>query len=61
MGIMRNIKGYKRHSLQTVKLSQWTQTAVQIVLNLPNLPFFAMLLTKAGDGETIPGPTTLNK
>ena len=27
--------GSKRHSLRAVKLSQWSQTAVQIVLNLP--------------------------
>ena len=69
--------GSKRHSLQAVELSQRTQAAVQIVSNLPapsnggpNLPFFghagnadplALLLTKAGDVETNPGPTTLNK
>ena len=27
--------GSKRHSLQAVELSQWTQAAVQIVSNLP--------------------------
>ena len=27
--------GSKQHSLQAVELSQWTQAAVQIVLNLP--------------------------
>ena len=65
--------GSKRHSIQAVELSQRTQTAVQIVSNLLDLPFFwpcrscgpagwlALLLTKAGDVETNPGPTTLNK
>ena len=67
--------GSKRHSLQAVELSQWTQAAVQIVSNLPapssggpiyrflgmQTGWLALLLTKAGDVETIPGPTTLNK
>ena len=64
--------GSKRHSLQAVELLQRTQVAVQIVSNLPwgpDLPFWAcgpagwmaLLLTKAGDVETNPGPTTLNK
>ena len=58
-----------------MELSQRTQAAVQIVSNLPapqqrwpDLPFFGhaghadpLLLTKAGDVETNPGPTTLNK
>ena len=30
-----SIAGSKRHSLQAVELSQWTQAAVQIVSNLP--------------------------
>ena len=30
-----NCNGSKRHSLQAVELSQWTQAAVQIVSNLP--------------------------
>ena len=55
-----------RHSLQAVELSQRTQAAVQIVSNLPgpsNGPagWLALLLTKAGEVETNPGPTTLNK
>ena len=29
------VNGSKRHSLQTVELSQWFQAAVQIVSNLP--------------------------
>ena len=62
--------GSKRHSLQAVELSQRTQAAVQIVLNLPVFwacrpcgpaGWLAMLLTKAGDVKTDPGPTTLNK
>ena len=62
--------GSKRHSLQAVELSHRSQTAVQIVSNLPaRFPFLgkpairtagwmALLLTKAGDVETNPGPTT---
>ena len=71
--------GSKRHSLQAVELSQRTQTAVQIMSNLPapsnGSPIYrfwtcrpcgpdgwlALLLTKVGDVETNPGPTTLNK
>ena len=68
--------GSKRHSLQAVELSQWFQAAVQIVSNLPDLPdlpvflacrpcgpagWLALLITKAGDVEANPGPTTLNK
>ena len=61
--------GSKRHSLQAVELSQRNQAAVQIVSNLPARFFahagpagwLALLLTKAGDVETNPGPTTLNK
>ena len=34
--------GPKRHSLQAVELSQRTQAAVQIVSNLPDLPFLGM-------------------
>ena len=30
-----DVVGSKRHSLQAVELSQWTQAAVQIVSNLP--------------------------
>ena len=62
----------KRHSLQAVELSQRTQAAVQILSNLRFTVFWAcrpcgpagwlaLLLTKAGDVETNPGPTTLNK
>ena len=66
----------ERHSLQAVELSQWFQAAVQIVSNLPApsnggpiyrfwacgpAGWLALLLTKAGDVETNPGPTTLNK
>ena len=69
----------KRHNLQAVELSQWFQSAVQIVSNLPApsnggpiyrflacrpcgpAGWLALLLTKAGDVETNPGPTTLNK
>ena len=67
----------KRHSLQAMELSQRTQAAVQIVWNFPapsnggaRFTFFlacgpagwlALLLTKAGDVDTNPGPTTLNK
>ena len=68
--------GSKRHSLQAVELSQRTQAAVQIVSNLPApamearftvfgacgpAGWLALLLTNAGDVETNPGPTTLNK
>ena len=69
--------GSKRHSLHTVELSQRTQAAVQIVSNLPApsnggpiyrfgracgpAGWLTLLLTKAGDVETNPGPTTLNK
>ena len=63
--------GSKRHSLQAVELSQWFQAAVQTVSNLPArftvfwacgpAGWLALLLTKAGDVETNPGPTTLNK
>ena len=71
--------GSKRHSLQAVELSQWSQAAVQIVSNPPPprnggpiyrflacrpcgpAGWLALLLTKAGDVETNPGPTTLNK
>ena len=57
------IYGSKQHSLQVVELSQWTQTAVQIVPNLPApvmgarftvfeacgpAGWLALLLTKAG-------------
>ena len=71
--------GSKRHSLQAVELSQWSQIAGQIVSNLP-VPsnggsiklwggggasrscgpagWLALLLTKAGDVETNPDPTT---
>ena len=67
---------HKRHSLQAVELSQ---TAVQIVSNLPGPsnggPIYrfwasrpcgpagwqALLLTKAGDVQTNPGPTTSHK
>ena len=73
------LQGSKRHSLQVVELSQWTQATVQIVSNHPapsnGCPIYhfwacrpcgpagwlALLLTKAGDVETNPGPTTLNK
>ena len=64
------VRGSKRHSIQAVDLSQRTQAAVQIVLNLPVFGAYrpcgpagwlALLLTKAGDVETNPGPTTLNK
>ena len=71
---MKCFIGSKRHSLQAVELSQWTQAAVQIVSNLPThgarftvfgacIPagWPALLLTKAGDVETNPCPTTLNK
>ena len=66
----------KRHSLQAVEQSQQTQAAVQIVSNLPDprngarftvfwacgpAGWLSLLLTKAGDVETNPGPTTLNK
>ena len=67
-------QGSKRHSLQAVELSQRTQAAVQIVSNLPAMGarftvfwacgpagWLALLLTKVGDVETNPGPTTLNK
>ena len=70
----KTIKSSKRHSLQAVELSQWFQAAVQIVSNLPArftvfwacrpcgpAGWLALLLTKAGDVETNPGPTTLNK
>ena len=73
IGIMM-YKYTKRHSLQAVELSQWFQAAVQIVSNLPArftvfwacrpcgpAGWLALLLTKAGDVETNPGPTTLNK
>ena len=71
--------GSKRHSIQVVELSQRTQAAVQIVLNIPAPSnggpihrfwacrpcgpdgWLALQLTKAGDVETNPGPTTLNK
>ena len=60
--------GSKRHGLQAVELSQRTQAAVQIVSNFPEFfwacgpaGWLALLLTKAGDVETNPGPTTLNK
>ena len=74
--LITNYLGSKRHSLQVVELSQWTQAAVQIVSNLPMGDRFtviwacrpcgpagwlALLLTKAGDVETNPGPATLNK
>ena len=66
------VDGSKRHGLQAVEMSQRTRAAVQIVSNLPDLSFcacrpcgpagwLALLLTKAGDVETNPGPTTLNK
>ena len=80
MGDEHGDKGSKRHNLQAVELSQRSQTAVQIVLNLPapsnggliyllgggSRPcrpagWLVPLLTKAGDVETNPGPTTLNK
>ena len=63
-------------SLQAVELSQRTKTAVRIVSNLPApsnvgpiyrfwacgpAGWLALLLTKAGDVETNPGPTTLCK
>ena len=64
-------------SLQAVELSQRNQAAVQIVSNLPAMGarftgfwacrscgpagWLALLLTKAGDVATNPGPTTLNK
>ena len=35
MTVMSPPPGSKRHSLQAVELSQWTQAAVQIVSNLP--------------------------
>ena len=65
------MKGSKRHSLQAVELSQWFQAAVQIVSNLP-APIYRFLGipamrtrwmagAAAGDVETNPGPTTLNK
>ena len=68
-----DVWGSKRHSLQAL---EQTQVAVQIVSNLPassnGCPIYrflacgpagwlALLLTKAGDVETNPGPTTLNK
>ena len=66
--------GSKRHSLQAVELSQRSQTAVQIVSNLPapsnGGPIYRFLRTrwmagaappKSGGVETNPGPTTLNK
>ena len=67
--------GSKRHSPQAVKLSQRSQTAVQIVSNFPPQGMgalftvyrqaghpdpLALLLTKAGHVETNPGLTTLN-
>ena len=76
LGCKRRPRGSKRHSLQAVELSQWTQAAVQIVSNLPApmgapiLPFFGhadpldgwrYCSQKRGDVETNPGPTTLNK
>ena len=78
-GVEQSGPSSKRHSLQAVELSQRTQTAVQIVSNLPApsnggpiyvfwacrpcgpAGWLALLLTKAGDVETNPGPTTLNK
>ena len=38
--------GSKRHSLQAVELSQWTQAAVQIVSNLP-APIYRFLCMPA--------------
>ena len=57
------IYGSKRHILQAVELSQRTQATVQIVACRPCAPagWLALLLTKAGDVETNPGPTTLFK
>ena len=65
------------HSIQELELSQRTPAAVQIMSNLPtpnnggpiyhffwhaaHADLLALLLTKAGDVETNPGPTTLNK
>ena len=43
--------GSKRHSLQAVELSQWSQAAVQIVSNLPDLPFFG----HAGNADPLDG------
>ena len=58
--------GYKRHSLQAVELSWRLQTAVQIVSKPPastgaRFTWLALLLIKAGDVETNPGPTTTHK
>ena len=68
-----HMESSKRHSLQAMELSQRTQAAVQIVSNLPDLPFFG----HAGHADPLdgwrccsqkrmmsrlfPGPTTLNK
>ena len=72
----RRLPDSKRHSLQAMELSQRSQTAVQILSNLPSngspiyrwasrscgpAGWMALLLTKPGDVETNPGPTTLNK
>ena len=66
-------RGSKRHSLQAVELSQRTQADLQIVSNPPapsnggpiyrfgHTGWLVLLLTKAGDVEINPGPTTLNK
>ena len=51
MVMYRLCGGSKRHSLQAVELSQWSQAAVQIVSNLPDLPFFG----HAGHADPLDG------
>ena len=56
MGVLHELDhvtryGSKRHSLQAVELSQWTQAAVQIVSNLPDLSFFG----HAGHADPLDG------
>ena len=55
--MMKASGGSKQHSLQAVELSQWLQTAVEIVSNLPpqqwepDLPFFG----QTGHADTLAG------
>ena len=58
MSVVRGVGGSKRHSLQTVELSQRSQTAVQIVSNPPapsnGCPIYCFFI-QSGHAESLDG------